>query len=133
MPPTWKSHTRAGRMRYLFAVLNAPNCCDQAEGHRRAWRRRGQESSCDQRTDVRTSWTLLRFHALGRAQQRPELARSKAGRHLSPSLPAARSAPEKRSLERSADGDEIPGPQAPAKRKCVGTDAFVRPAGKARV
>ena len=43
------------------------------------------------------------------------LARRKTRRHLSSRISAARSAPERRSLEGPADGDEVSGPEPPQK------------------
>ena len=101
--------------RNLLAVPHAPDRGDQAQGRSRTRRSRCEKPARDQRIHVGTTRPLLRFHARRRAQQRSFLAGSEACSHLPSRIPSPRSAPERRSLERLADGHEIPGPRASQK------------------
>jgi hypothetical protein len=55
-------------------------------------------------SELRGRW--YDFKTCGRSRQRPFMAGRAPGRYLPPCIPAARSAPEGRGMERSADGDE---------------------------
>src|SRR5579862_1416503 len=111
MPPARKSYARARRVRDLLALPDASNRRDQAESHCGPGRSVGKKSFGDQRAYVGTSRALLRLYALGRAR-RCLLERFQVGRHVSPRIFAARSSTERGSVERPADGDEIPGADA---------------------
>src|SRR5215467_9107899 len=108
-------------MRNLLTVSHAPDRSYKTESDRRAGCGSSQESTRHQRSHVRTAWTLLRLHADGRPQQRPQLARRKAGRDISPGISPPRPTPKRRSMERPPDGHEIFGPEATKTR--VGTAA----------
>jgi uracil-DNA glycosylase len=76
---------------------------------------RGEKSACHQCPDVRTAWPLVRFQTA--PQQRSFMAGRAPGRHLPSSISAPRPAPEGRSLEGLADGDEVPGNRASQKSR----------------
>ena len=64
-------------------------------------------------SDVGTPRPLLRFYARRRPQQRSLLAGNETRGDLPSRISSARPTPERRSLERLADGHEISGPRAP--------------------
>src|SRR6266550_4097582 len=81
-------------MRDLFTFSHAADCGDQAQGDCGAGSGGGEDFARDQCPNGGASWSLVRF------------SRYQACRYLSSRVFAARSAPEKGSLERPADGDE---------------------------
>src|SRR5579859_6953405 len=118
-------------MRHMLSIPDASDRGDQAESGRCPGCSRGEEPAGDECLDGRTARTFLRLHADWGPEQRSELAGRKARCHISPGIPSARSAPKRRSLERFADGDEVPGPAGATETERIVTDANLRPAGEA--
>src|SRR5437773_10022859 len=80
-------------MRDLFTFSDAADCRDQTQGDRGARSSGGEDPARDQCPNGGASWSLVRF------------SRYQACSYLSSRVFVARSAPEKRSPGRLADGD----------------------------